>query len=97
MGNVRYQLNTPCRDGTTHVVLEPLDFMTRLAALVPRPQVNLTRYHGSCAPDSPWRDAVTPGGEVMRPPGSRVPPGGWGLMSRERESVNTLYPARMPA
>lgn len=37
---------TPYRDGTTHVVLEPLDFIDRLAVLVPRPRVNLTRYHG---------------------------------------------------
>ena len=34
-GNVRYQLKTPYRDGTTHVIFEPLDFMARLAALVP--------------------------------------------------------------
>jgi len=39
-----YQLKTPYRDGTMHVVFELLDFMARLAALVPRPQVNLTRY-----------------------------------------------------
>jgi len=45
------QLKTPYRDGTTHVVLEPLDFMARL---VPRPRVNLTRYHGVIAPNSPW-------------------------------------------
>jgi hypothetical protein len=42
-GNVRYQLKTPYRDGTTHVIFEPLDFIARLAALVPRPRVNLTR------------------------------------------------------
>jgi hypothetical protein len=41
-GNVRYQLKTPYRDGTTHVIFEPLDFIARLAALVPRPRVNLT-------------------------------------------------------
>ena len=34
-GQVRYQLKTPYRDGTTHIVLEPLDLMGRLAALVP--------------------------------------------------------------
>jgi hypothetical protein len=45
-GNVRYQLKTPYRDGTMHVIFEPLDFMARLAALMPRPRVNLTRYHG---------------------------------------------------
>ena len=41
-GNIRYQLKTPYRDGTTHVIFEPLDFMARLAALVPKPRVNLT-------------------------------------------------------
>ena len=58
-GNVCYQLKTPYRDGTTHVILEPLDFMARLAALVPRPRVNLTRYHGVFAPNSPHRGLVT--------------------------------------
>jgi len=36
-GQVRYRLKTPYRDGTTHIVLEPLDFIARLAALVPPP------------------------------------------------------------
>ena len=38
-------LKTPYRDGTTHVLFEPLDFLARLAALVPSPGVNLTRFH----------------------------------------------------
>jgi hypothetical protein len=59
-GNVRYQLKTPYRDGTTHVILEPLDFIARLAALVPKPRVNLTRFHGVFAPDSKHRALVTP-------------------------------------
>jgi len=45
-GWVHYQLKTPYHDGTTYVVLDPLDFIARLAALVPKPRVNLTRYHG---------------------------------------------------
>ena len=28
------------RDGTTHVIFEPVDFIAKLAALVPRPRVN---------------------------------------------------------
>lgn len=28
------------------MIFEPLDFLARLAALVPNPGVNLTRYHG---------------------------------------------------
>jgi len=59
-GNVRYQLKTPYRDGTTHVIFEPLDFIARLAALVPKPRVNLTRFHGVFAPNSKHRARVTP-------------------------------------
>jgi len=37
-GQVRDALETPYRDGTTHIVLEPLDLMARLAGLVPPPR-----------------------------------------------------------
>ena len=59
-GNIRYQLKTPYRDGTTHVIFEPPDFIARLAALVPKPRVNLTRFHGVFAPNSQHRARVTP-------------------------------------
>ncbi len=45
-GKVRYELKTPYRDGTTHVIFEPVDFIAKLAALVPKPRVNLTRFQG---------------------------------------------------
>jgi len=67
-GQVRYRLKTPYRDGTTHIVLEPLDFIARLAALVPPPRVHLTRYRGVFAPHAALRAAVTPAG---RGPGAR--------------------------
>ena len=59
-GNVRYELKAPYRDGTTHVIFETLDFIARLAALVPKPRVNLTRFHGVFAPNSKYRSRVTP-------------------------------------
>lgn len=59
-GKVQYELKTPYRDGTTHVLFEPLDFMAKLAALVPKPRANLTRYHGVLAPNSQQRAQVTP-------------------------------------
>ena len=40
------QLKTPCQDGATHVLFEPLDFIARLASLIPIPRVHLTRFHG---------------------------------------------------
>jgi hypothetical protein len=61
-GHVRYRLKTPYRDGTTHVVFEPLDFLARLAALVPPPRMHLTRYHGVFAPHAALRAAITPAG-----------------------------------
>ncbi len=42
---MRYTLKTPYRDGTTHVVFAPLDFIARLAALVPKPRVHLDTRH----------------------------------------------------
>jgi hypothetical protein len=58
-GNIRYQLKTPYSDGTTHVSFVPLDFIAKLAALVLKPRVNLTRYHGVFSPQQQapcWRD-----------------------------------------
>ncbi len=43
-GQVIYQLKHAFRDGTTHLVMDPLAFIARLAALVPRPRANLIRY-----------------------------------------------------
>jgi len=63
-GQVRYRLKTPYRDGTTHIVLEPLDFIARLAALVPPPRVHLTRFHGVFAAHAALRAAITPGGRA---------------------------------
>jgi hypothetical protein len=37
-----------------------LDFIARLAALVPKPRVNLTRFHGVFVPNSKHRVHVTP-------------------------------------
>ena len=59
-GNMRYQLKTSYRDGTTHIIFDPLDFIARLAALVRKPRVNLTRFHGVFAPNSKHRVLVTP-------------------------------------
>ena len=64
-GKVVYTLKTPYRDGTTQVAFDrgghpPVDFIARLAALVPKPRVNLTRYHGVLAPNHRWRGLVTP-------------------------------------
>jgi len=46
-GQVELKLKTPWRDGTTHLVMSPLEFMQRLAALVRC----LRRPAVGCSPD----------------------------------------------
>ena len=43
-----------------------MDFMEKLAALVPKPRINLTRYHGVLAPNSAERATVVPSGRGRR-------------------------------
>jgi hypothetical protein len=61
-GQVELKLKTPWRDGTTHLVMSPLEFMQRLAALVPRPRLHLIRFHGVLAPNAKLRALVVPQG-----------------------------------
>jgi Putative transposase len=58
-GRIAYLLKVP-RKGRTHRIMTPMEFMARLAALVPRPRIPLVRYHGVFASRSSWRKRVTP-------------------------------------
>jgi hypothetical protein len=57
-GRVRVELKGAWRDGTTHLLFEPLELLEKLAALTPRPQLNLVLYHGVLAPHARWRPDV---------------------------------------
>jgi hypothetical protein len=59
-GDVVLQLKSAYQDGTTHIVMSPLEFMQRLAALVPRPRLHLIRFHGMLAPHAKLRAAIVP-------------------------------------
>jgi len=59
-GQVVLTLKTPYRDGTTHIVMSPLEFMQRLAALIPRPRLHLIRFHGVLAPNARLRPEIIP-------------------------------------
>ena len=49
-GRILVQLKTVWRDGTSHFLFEPIEFLEKLAAIIPRPGVNLLLYHGVLAP-----------------------------------------------
>ena len=51
-------------------MFEPLDLLARLAALVPSPGVNLTRYHGVFAPNHRFRALIVPSGRGRGGPGT---------------------------
>jgi Putative transposase len=59
-GDVVLQLKSAYKDGTTQLVMAPLEFMQRLAALVPRPRLHLIRFHSVLAPNAKLRSAITP-------------------------------------
>lgn len=59
-GNVIYRFKKPWDDGTTALKVTPMELMERLVALVPRPKVHLTRYHGVLAPHYKHRKQIVP-------------------------------------
>lgn len=59
-GMVHYKLKSQFSDGTTHVSWEPVEFLGRLASLVPPPRLNLIRFSGVFAPNSRHRQFIVP-------------------------------------
>ena len=59
-GRLRYWFKTAWRNGTTHAIFEPLEFMEKLAALVPTPRAHLVRFHGLLGPAAKWRPLIVP-------------------------------------
>ena len=68
-GTLAYRMKRPGPDGSTHLLLTPLELLRKLAALVPPPRFNLTRFHGVFASNSRLRARVVP-----VPPPTTSPP-----------------------
>jgi hypothetical protein len=54
-----YRLPKPMPGGQTVLYLTPLEFLDKLAVLIPPPRKHRHRYHGVLAPNAPLRQAVT--------------------------------------
>ncbi len=59
-GRVRIRFKSAWKDGTHSVLLEPLDFISRLCALIPPLRFHMLRYHGVLAGHSRDRAEVVP-------------------------------------
>jgi putative transposase len=57
-GRVVLTLKSPWADGTRHLLFEPLTLLEKLAALIPRPRINLVLYHGVLGSHCGWRARV---------------------------------------
>jgi Putative transposase len=54
-GKLIYRMKTPWPDGATHVVMERIDLIEKLAALVSRPRYHTIHYYGVLTPAAKWR------------------------------------------
>jgi hypothetical protein len=59
-GQLLYHFRRAWSDGSTALLLDPLELLERLAALVPPPRRPLLAYHGLLAPRAEWRSMVVP-------------------------------------
>ena len=60
MGQVVYELKKPYSNGTSHIVMSPLELLEKITAIIPRPRVHLTRFHGVLAPHYKYRHLIVP-------------------------------------
>ena len=51
-------LKSPWADGPRHLMFAPMELLEKLAALTPRPRINLILYQGVLAPHARWRARV---------------------------------------
>lgn len=72
-GDVLLRLKKPYSDGTSHLIFSPLEFLEKLAALVPPPRAHLTRFHGVLAPHAKIRSKVVPAEKPKEAGESKVP------------------------
>ena len=96
-GSIAYRLKQARRrGGATHRVLQPLELMARLAAIVPPPRVPLLRYHGCLGPAARRRARIAPSRDSVASAKQRCLHAGAELAKtgaeRERESVSASSP-----
>jgi len=90
-GRLAYALKRPWGPSAAReLILEPTELLHRLAALIPRPYLNLTRFHGVFTPNARRRNEVCPGGSPRRPVHRHLPPA-------EDEETTDPPPLALPA
>jgi hypothetical protein len=86
-GRYLLTLKTRWRGGTTHLRLDPIELMERLAAQIPKPRINLVLYAGVLAPNAKLRAEVV---RHARPTALPDPPATETQTRSERETWSEL-------
>ncbi len=81
-GQVVLDLRHRWADGTTQLLFEPVELLERLAALTPRPPINLLLYYGVLGARSAWRSRL----QALDPENQR----------RENPANRSYRPSRTP-
>jgi hypothetical protein len=78
-GQLLYELPHARRDGSTHLLLDPLELIEKLSVLIPAPRFHTLRFHGVLAPHASWRSQIIPKpGEAVA---GAVGPAGLGVVA----------------
>ncbi len=56
-GQIKLRLKTPYTDGTTHLIMQPFEFLSRLKSLIPPRGQNQVLYFGVFAPSASDRES----------------------------------------
>jgi hypothetical protein len=72
-GWIAYRVKKVRGGRAKHRVMTPLEFLARLAALVPPPRYPLLRYHGVLGPRSRWRRDIVPKAPRTEPCAPHLP------------------------
>jgi hypothetical protein len=67
-GKILLRMRRAWHDGTRAILFEPHELIERLAALVPRPRINLLLYHGVLGPSAHLRSAAVASATGLCPP-----------------------------
>jgi hypothetical protein len=99
-GQVLVTLKAEWADGTTHLLFAPVEFLEKLAALTPRPRINLVIYHGILAPHARARAQAVARGPATstieeRPPASEE--SGTAAPAATPEAAGVSNPGAPPA
>ena len=72
-GDILLRLKTSYSDGTSHLLFSGVEFVEKLAALIPPARIHLTRFFGCLAPHAKMRAQIVPRPFAVQTPAAVIP------------------------